>query len=158
LSPHGSVLASAGTGDRDGLVQECGVAAWPRGPVDGVLERAGDRAVVLRSHEKDCVGGVDTLAEVVDRLRLEVFEGGVEEGKLAEAVVELDLDTGRGDVGRRPGESRVERARPEAAGDREDPHRTYAIRVAAKYALSTTSFGSRKPPPGSGAFHWRPKS
>ena len=55
-------------------------------------------------------------------------------GEQTEPVVDLDLDPGRRELGGRPGESRVVRPRPEAAGDGEDVHRQAAL-TAAKVAL-----------------------
>src|SRR5690606_20372780 len=46
-----------------GLPCEGIAPVWPARPVDGVLQAAGNRAGVFRSHEEDGVGGGDGLLE-----------------------------------------------------------------------------------------------
>src|SRR5205823_550297 len=48
LRPEGAELSLAGADDRDRPVEEGSVPLRARGPVDGVLQAAGDGAVVLR--------------------------------------------------------------------------------------------------------------
>ena len=127
LCPDRAVVARRGAGDGDGLVPEPAPAVTGRDPVDGVLQDAGRRAVVLRRDEEESVRLVDPASELVDggrgldALLVEIL---VVVGHEAEPVEELDLDPGGRQLGGRPGEGRVVRPSPEAAGECEDLHLT----------------------------------
>ena len=63
LGDGGADLADGCADHAGGDVVEGVLAPGPRGPVDGVLQRAGDRAVVLRGDEQDGVGPADRVLE-----------------------------------------------------------------------------------------------
>ena len=56
VRPHAAVLAQRRADDRQRLVLQRAVAERPRQPVDGVLQHAGDAAVVLRGDDQRGVG------------------------------------------------------------------------------------------------------
>src|SRR4051794_5021639 len=73
--------------DGGGLARERVAPVGPAGPVDGVLQTARDRAVVLRRDEEDGVDGRDRVLEGPgDRRKIRVVVVAVER-----QILELDL-------------------------------------------------------------------
>jgi hypothetical protein len=72
LGPRGAEGALAGADHGDPLLAKRVVGEGPRGPVEGVLERTGDGAVVFRSREQQSVRSRDFVPEEGDRLRLDL--------------------------------------------------------------------------------------
>ena len=84
--------ASARTHDGDWLLREQGPLILARRPIDGVLEHARIRAVVLRSRNQDGVRGDDSLLQPLDRIGLTIrFHIAVVDGDV-EQIEEFDLD------------------------------------------------------------------
>src|SRR5215210_1578879 len=157
LGPDGAVRAGGGAGDRDRLAPQRTRARRPGGPVDRVLQLSGDGSVVLRRRDQQRVGAADRVPQprAFDRAVLLVVVLVVR-GQELEPVVELELHARRSDLGRFAQERGVVGAATEAPRDREDAH--YFPFTAETSMTMRTSSGSRKPPPGSGAFHLTPKS
>ena len=65
---HGAIRARGGAHEERDLPLER-VAGRPRSPVDDVLERPGDRVVVLRRADEEAVGGGDPLLELARPFR-----------------------------------------------------------------------------------------
>ena len=112
-----AVAPRAGPHHRGGLVRENALARGPGGPVERVLEHAGNRAVVLGGGDEDRAGRVDPPPEIEHRTRrpltLQVL---VEVGDRAELSEDLEADT-RGSERRRPfDQAQVERVPSQAAG------------------------------------------
>src|SRR6266480_4251591 len=142
LRPHRAELADARTDHSDGLVGQRGFELGARGPVDGVLEPAGNRAVVLGRREEDRVRRAPLLAQPGDgRRNLSVFQILVVDRQVAEAgrIEELDLDTLRRGLDRRAQKARVVRVGPQAAGHGQDLHRYASALTNASSAMSFTS-------------------
>src|SRR4051794_9250335 len=110
----------------DGFVKQDVGGDRPGDPVEGVLERAGDRRVVLRGGEQDGVGPGDLMAHHAQRGDVIAAGAGFVvfiEGwyRLDHGRVELDeLDTGRQCCGGGAQQLGVERAGPSGTGDRQD--------------------------------------
>ncbi len=116
LRPHGAELARAGADHGHGLVAQSALAHRARGPVDRVLQHAGNRTVVLGCGEEDRVRRRPLLTETADGrgelLELEIL---VVQGQVADALPDLDLDALRRGLGRGVQELRVVRRGPQAA-------------------------------------------
>src|SRR5262249_52968822 len=106
LRPEGAVLAGARARHSRRLAPRGCVGSRARGPGDGVLEHAWNRAVVLGRDEEDCVSGRDPLAELGDGRECAALQISVVERELAEAVEELDLHAYWGVLACSPRESR----------------------------------------------------
>ena len=73
-----------------------------------------------------------------------------------QAVEQLELDSGRQQLCRRPKERRVVRILAQTSRDAEDPHLAYASwRTNSRWTASVTFLPSASPPLGSGAFQLR---
>ena len=102
LTDGGADRADGGADDAGGDVVEGVLAPRSRGPVDGVLQRAGDRPVVLGGDEQDGVGPADRILEGgglgrVVRVVVLAVEGQVPDRDLGELEVlggEVDQDLG----------------------------------------------------------------
>ena len=150
LRPDRAVLAGGRAGDGDRLSLSADFrGAGARRPVDRVLQDAGDRAVVLRRDDQERVGGFDPLAQLAHRGRCSMpRRRGPGRRRDAPALVELDVDAG----GASSTAARARAVLYDSARRLPEMARIFMSGrlTAAKFALRTTSFGSRKSPPGSG--------
>ncbi len=112
----------------------------------GVTTKSASAASIRSRRSRDGLGG-----------RSSPCRGPGRTAEEAEPVVELDVDALRARARRPRGRGPCCTTRPGGCRRWRGPSR-YAAVTAAKSALRTTSFGSRKPPPGSGAFHSSPNS
>src|SRR5882724_1400714 len=97
LAAGGAERSGRGAHDRDGLALPGVIAVWARGPVDGILEDAGDGEVVLGGGKEDGAGGADAGLELDDGSgRIELDIAVVERnGRQVEGV---DGDIWRGEL------------------------------------------------------------
>ena len=139
----------------DGLVAERVRRERARAPVERVLERAGDRRVVLGRREEDGVGLAHELAERRDsrRSRHDVVVLVVRRHAL-QPVPENDLDALRRLLAQGAEEGRRVRSVSERAADREDAHRYASWATRVRSALRVTSLESAGSPFGSGMFQF----
>ncbi len=118
------VLLGAGGADRaDRDAEDAGRLAapralpvGPRGVIEGVLQHAGDRAVVFRRDEDDAGGGADGRLDAGHRRRLRAVVVLVVERQVADLDA-LQGDVGRRQLGERSGEGLVVRLLAEASDD-----------------------------------------
>ena len=136
LRPDGAEQAGARADHGGGLLLEHVVGERARGPVERVLEPAGDRGVVLRRGDQERVGRLDRVEEVLHGRGRVVLEVLVEDGQAGEAVPLHELDPGRQGVPCRPEQPAVVGAPAHAACDAEDPH---GARPAARRARARRS-------------------
>src|SRR5260221_14248948 len=124
LAEDGPEAAGRGAHERDGPAAEdaCNVGVGAREPVDRVLEDAGNRVVVFGRDEEKAVGGRDRFLQRRDHRgnpfrRLDV---AVVERNAADRV-NGDLASRGHEPGRRVEHRRVERRRPQAPRQPDDP-------------------------------------
>ena len=124
LGPDGAEHPGAGPDHGDGLVAQRARGGRPRGPVDGVLEHAGDRRVVFRGREQQGVGVGDRLPETGDGRRAVADVVVLVVGRDRLEPVE-DLELGAlllDELAGRAQQQRVVRLAAQAPADAEHPH------------------------------------
>ena len=122
LRPDGAEQAGARPDHRGRLLAQHVVGERARGPVERVLEPAGDRRVVLGGGDQEAVGLLDRGEELLHRRRRGVLEVLIEDGQAGEALPLHELDSGREHLARRPEQPPVVGAPAHAARYAEDPH------------------------------------
>src|SRR3954462_14634296 len=140
LSPDRPEHARARADHRYGLALQRGVGKRARDPVERVLQVPRDRVVVLGRGEDDGVGGGDVLLQPLDRAGLRLVLVLVVGRDVLQALVELELDSGRQQRRSRPEELGVVGVPAQAAGYAENPH-DYAF-ASSSSTISVTSFAS----------------
>src|SRR5690606_23161733 len=142
LADRGADRAGRGTDHARGDVRERVLAPGAAGPVDGVLQTAGDRAVVLRGHDQDRVGALDVLLEAAAGLGIV----GVVVVAVDRQVVERDLaelELLWRELDQRPGQFPVDRFLRHAADQVTD---VVGLHRRAPHAAPMPAAGSAAPP------------
>ena len=103
LRPDGAEQPGAGPDHRARLVPQHVLGERARGPVDRVLQRAGQRRVVLRRRDQQRVRVLDRGQELAHRFRRRVLEVLVEGGQARESVPLHQLDSRAGAARPPPG-------------------------------------------------------
>ena len=106
-----------------GLLRRGDSASGPGEPVEGVLELARDRVVVLGGRDQDCVRSGDRVEERLHLFGASVLVVLVERRDQLEPVELDELGLPGQQVARRPEELGVVGAGAQAAGETEDLHR-----------------------------------